>query len=365
MPKSLWQNSSDGELLDACRAGNTEAFSALWERHRFAALKAARSLAPTLDPDDLVSEAYLKIFELVLDGRGPSGAFRPYLYQVVRTSAADRYRSPEQTSSELDQIPDLHEAGPWEDNSFDLNATAEAFSTLDERWQAVLWYAEVEGMPPRQMAPLLGLSANAASALLVRAREGLQSAWVAAHANRELAQAECRSTVEQLQRFQRGKLTARASRRVAAHLDNCTDCAAAAAEALTLNRRLGLVLAGVMLGGVGTSALLAKLGFGITATGGSAAALGAAGAAASASSAGGSGGASAGTASAGVAAGSGGSLALPVALVTGLTVVAAAVTGLTVASASGVFAPFAARHPQSSAAAVSYTHLTLPTKRIV
>ncbi|MFC7766941.1 RNA polymerase sigma factor [Leucobacter soli] len=77
MPKRRWGASSDGELLDACRDGSTDAFSLLWDRHRGAAMAAARGLAPSLDPDDLVSAAYLKIFELVIDGRGPRGAFRP------------------------------------------------------------------------------------------------------------------------------------------------------------------------------------------------------------------------------------------------------------------------------------------------
>lgn len=237
MPRH-WKAASDGELLDACREGDSAAFSHVWERHHRAGRVAARSIAPSLDADDLVSEAYLKIFELVRDGRGPRGAFRPYLYTVIRSVAADRLRSPEQASADLDQIPDLTEAGPWEDNAFDLNAAARAFESLNERWQAVLWYTEVEGMPPREAAALLGLSANGVSALAGRAREALQSAWVEAHVNRELAAAECGSTLEQLQRYQRGKLTARASREVAAHLDGCTSCAAAARECRALNDQL-------------------------------------------------------------------------------------------------------------------------------
>ncbi len=41
---------SDEELLGVCRAGDAEAFAALWERHRKAGLTAARNIAPTLDP---------------------------------------------------------------------------------------------------------------------------------------------------------------------------------------------------------------------------------------------------------------------------------------------------------------------------
>lgn len=188
---------SDEVLLARSREGDSAAFGELWERHRLAGIVAARGIAPTLDPDDLVSGAYLKIFELVRDGRGPTGAFRPYLYRVISSLAADSYRSPELSSSHLEEVPDLNEAGPWEDGAFDLNAAARAFESLPERWQSVLWYTEVEGMAPRQVAPLLGLSANGVSALAARAKEGLQSAWVETHIDMQLRDEACRATREQ------------------------------------------------------------------------------------------------------------------------------------------------------------------------
>jgi len=258
-----WQEASDAELLELCRGGETEAFAVVWERHRHAAKAAARGIAPTLDPDDIVSDAYLKIFELTLQGGGPRGAFRPYLYRVIRSAAIDRLRSPEIPSDELDQIPDLHELGPWEDGAFDLNAVSRAFETLNDRWQAALWYTEVEGMPPREVALLLGMSANSVSALAVRAREALRSSWVEAHVTQQLADADCEWTRQHLQRYQRGKLTARATREVEAHLDACDECSAIAAEFLSLNSQLGLVLAAIFLGSAGAIGLFRELGLGL------------------------------------------------------------------------------------------------------
>lgn len=49
--------------------------------------------------------------------------------------------------------------------------------TLPERWRIVLWHAEVQGLPPRDIAPLMGIGANAVSALLLRARAGLRAAY--------------------------------------------------------------------------------------------------------------------------------------------------------------------------------------------
>ncbi|MFD2774890.1 sigma-70 family RNA polymerase sigma factor, partial [Leucobacter albus] len=251
---------SDGQLLEAARDGDRAAFGELWERHRLAGIVAAKNLAPSLDPDDLVSEAYLRVFELVRDGRGPEGAFRPYLYQVIRSAAANRFRAGEQAAGELPDVPDLSETAPWDDSAFDLKAAAQAFATLSPRWRAALWYTEVEGMPPREAAPLLGLSPNSASALAARARDALRSAWVDEHVNRDATEEACRSTLQQLQRYQRGKLTAKRSREITAHLAECESCAKAAAESATLNRRLGLVLMWGTLGSAGTGMLAEQLG---------------------------------------------------------------------------------------------------------
>lgn len=300
MVRRRWRNAADGELLDACRAGRTEAFSVLWERHRRAALTAARGIAPGLDAEDLVSDAYLKIYQLVVDGRGPRGAFRPYLYQTIRTAAADQLRTRALTIVDLGQIPEPVDAGPDEEAAFDLDAVKQAFAALDERRQAALWYAEVEGLPPRKAAAFLGLSANATAVLTKRAREALRSAWIEAHANPERAEAECREVLSRLQRFQRGRLPAGTRRGIESHLAGCPSCSAVAADFSELNRRLGLILAGALLGGVGLGPLLAQLGVGVSAA--SAAAL--AGGSGSAAAAG-----VAGTAGAGGAASLGGTAA--------------------------------------------------------
>lgn len=333
----LWEAMSDERLLRACRDGDTDAFAVLWERHRRAGFVAARNLAPSLDPDDLVSDAYLKIFELVREGRGPQETFRPYLYQVIRSVAADRFRAGEHATVELTDAPELHEAAPWEDNAFDLNAVADAFAKLTPRWQAALWYTEVEGLPPREAALFLGLSANSTSALAARARDALRSGWVEAHIDRELADGACQFTLEHLQRFQRGKLTSRLAREVESHLGGCASCTKAAAESTTLNRQLGLVLAWLSLGGVGTALLAEQLGLSQQ--------LGVAGAAAGAASLGGAGGGSggAGGGASGVAAGTSGaaasttgglvaSIGMPAIVTTGSGLLAAAVIGVTVVS---------------------------------
>ncbi|WP_181158552.1 sigma-70 family RNA polymerase sigma factor [Leucobacter massiliensis] len=246
MPDSL--PSSDEQLLAAWRAGDDAGVAELWERHHGAALHAARRIAPRLDPEDVASEAFLKIFETVRRGAGPHGAFRPYLYRVIRSIAYDRAHPAEEASDLLDLFPADMSGAPWEDAAFDESAAATAYASLTPRWQAVLWYSEVEGLPPREIAVLLGISANGVSALTIRAREALRSAWAEAHVLRSPVRAECRAALQELQRYTRGKLPARRSRAIAAHLAHCDACSRAAGELDTLNRRLALVLITVLLG---------------------------------------------------------------------------------------------------------------------
>ncbi len=252
--------SSDQDLLDASRDGNTSAFSILWSRHHRPALVAAQNFTTRFPAEDVVAEAYLKIFELVSAGKGPTGAFRPYLYRVVRSVAIDWLRNPESSSAPLEEHLALTEAGPWADEDFDRNAAAQAFQSLNSRWQEVLWYTEVEGLPPREVAKLIGTNARNVSALASRAREELRSAWVEEHVNRELADGACRLTLTHLQRYQRGKLTAGLRRDVEAHLAHCGNCTNAAAEYSILNRHLALVLATIFLGGGSAASLLSAFG---------------------------------------------------------------------------------------------------------
>lgn len=322
-----WRRHSDSELLELSRDGGDDAFAELWRRHRRAGYAAARNIAPSLDADDLVSGAYLKIFELVRDGRGPSGAFRPYLYRVLSSLAVDAYRSPEHAVADLETSPDVVEEAPGADAAFDRESAARAFASLPERWRAVLWYTVVEGLPPREAAPLLGISPNGVSALALRAREGLQSAWVEEHADMQLADLACRTTRRRLQNFQRGKLPARQSREVEAHLDSCEACAAVAAEFTMLNRQLALVLSLVVLGGGSAAAFAATLGAGSGVSATAAAAVAAAGGGAGSGGAGGAGGSSGG--------GLGGVTIAVVAVAASVALAAAAVGGVALVNSFG------------------------------
>ena len=251
---------SDTELIESARSGDTSAFAELWRRHYRSAARVARQFTSSIDADDLVSEAYARIFQRVLAGGGPTGAFRPYLYTTIRNLASSWGAASHDVQVDVieefedERIPD--DPGSW---ALDRTLTAKAFRSLPDRWQTVLWYTEVEGMDPHEVAPLMGLTANGVAALSYRAREGLRTAWLQAHISNAGTSAECQWTMARLGDRARNGLTAREKDRVELHLLDCTKCAVISEEVEEVGSHLALVMVPLLLGGVAGGALLASL----------------------------------------------------------------------------------------------------------
>jgi len=214
---------ADAALLDGVRSGDRQAFAELWARHWRAGLRAAQAFSDLADPEDLVTEAYTQIFGSLREGKGPSGAFRPYLYGTIRNLAmrARRGAIPTAVGTDPDSVPSDSTSTAAVERALDRSLTATAFRSLPERWQAVLWYTEVERMSPAQAAPLLALSPNAVSALAYRARGALRAAWLQGHVADTAVDDTCRETLLRIGEYAQGTLTERQERAVRAHLRTC------------------------------------------------------------------------------------------------------------------------------------------------
>lgn len=250
------ESRSDADLIVAVRAGDTLAYGTLFERHRRAAERLSHQLVSGPGADDLVSEAFLKVLGVLQRGGGPDEAFRAYLLTSVRRLHIDGIRSSKRERStddeaELDRAVEFVDPAAME---FDRGAAGEAFRSLPERWQLVLWHLDVEGQNPAEVAPLLGMAPNSVSALAYRAREGLRRAYLQQHLAPTL-DAECRETTSKLGAHVRHGLAARDSRKVEAHLDTCARCTGLHLELRDVNSSLAAVLGPVVLGAAATGYL--------------------------------------------------------------------------------------------------------------
>lgn len=353
----------DADLVLRARSGDGEAYAELWRRHYRSGITVARSITSSLDPDDLVQEAYARIYQSIRRGGGPTGSFRAYLFTSIRNTAAGWGRARRETAiDELDAVEDPASTPEATADALDRGLTHRAFRSLPTRWQEVLWYSEIEGMKPAEIAPLLGLKPTAVAQLAFRAREGLREAWVQAHLQSVVDGSDCQWTIERLGAYTRGNLGPRDTRRVDEHLHDCARCAIVAAEAKDVSSRLALVLLPLTIGIAGASSYLATLQGGgapimalaampsslmpgaVTVAGGSGAAASGAGS-------------SAGTATAG-AAGIFSGAGLAVAIAVGAVVTGGTVLGVTVGPS--LFAP-AAAEPSSAAAVASPSTSSAPS----
>ena len=227
---------SDAELLDQARSGDESAFTELYVRHEAAARRLASTYRRLGDPDDLVSGAFERVLGAIRRGAGPTESFRAYLFVTLRRLAAEQGEKP--ADQALDEVPEpVGDEADTEMGQADREMITTAFEALPERWQTVLWHTAVEGRQPKELAAVLGVSANAAAAMAYRAREKLRQTYLQAHLLASPAP-EHEPYRSQLGAYVRDGLSKRDHAAVAEHLEGCESCRDLVAELDDVNRML-------------------------------------------------------------------------------------------------------------------------------
>ncbi|MGK5549625.1 sigma-70 family RNA polymerase sigma factor, partial [Streptomyces sp. URMC 127] len=307
---------TDIQLVARMRAGESDAYEELYRRHAPAVRRYARSCCRDSDTaDDLTNEVFASTLQAVRSGAGPETSVRAYLLTTVRRVAASWGKSAKREQlvedfAEFAAAAERLPAGAGGGEGLGLGAdvlamqeaehslAVQAFRSLPPRWQTVLWHTTVEEESPSEVAPLLGLTANATAVLAHRAREGLKQAYLQAHVSTALtAGGDCARYADRLGAYARGGLRMRAERGLRRHLEGCARCRTAALEVADVNQRLRALLPVAVIGWF-AAGFSAKAATGLTAG-----AAGAGTAAAGAGVAAASGGASSGAAGAGTGAG--------------------------------------------------------------
>lgn len=215
----------DRDLLEAARLGSRTAVAELWRRHRPAAHRYAASLTRRFDPDDLVSEAFTRVFSTLQRGGGPTDALRPYLLVTIRNVAITWAKAPE--SRPLDDAEDVGYEPEMDRGlieGLDRDMLQRALALLPEQWRQILWATEIDGKRPADLSSALGLQPNSVAALAYRAREALKHAWVQVHVPADRGEGEHRWVRERTGRYVHHALTPRQMERFRTHIDECPPC---------------------------------------------------------------------------------------------------------------------------------------------
>ncbi len=248
------------------RDGDDSAYEELFRRHSGAVRRYARTCCRDAHTaDDLTAEVFARTLQAVRGGAGPEQAVRAYLMTTVRRVAANWARTQKREHLVEDFAVFAAEAARSSEvsdqDTTDLGADVlamheaeqslalQAFRSLPERWQAVLWHTTVEEESPSEVAPLFGLTANATAVLASRAREGLKQAYLQAHVSQSLtAGGDCARYADRLGAYARGGLRMRAERGLRKHLEECAKCRLAAGELAHVNAGIPALLPVAVIG---------------------------------------------------------------------------------------------------------------------
>ena len=135
--------SPDIALVDAARAGDSDAFGRLYAEHARMVHGIMLARVPRDDADDLVQEVFLAAFRKLHTLRD-AAAFGPWLCMIARNRARDYYRH----SRETVELPDeIGSADPPEAESI-----LAVVQTLPEAYRETLVLRLVEGMTGPEIA---------------------------------------------------------------------------------------------------------------------------------------------------------------------------------------------------------------------
>jgi RNA polymerase sigma factor (sigma-70 family) len=217
-------STAEASLVQDCREGRAGAVLELYRIHWEPALAYAQKLSRSIhDAEDIAATAFLKSLSAMRRGKGPVGPVRPYLLRAVRSAALDRHSSAEHPSERITELADDRNPGLDHTGQQEHDFVAEAFATLPLRWQRALWYVEIEGLKPREAAPLLDITPNALSALLKRARNGLREAYLVVYL-RNAEDSGCESMLPFLAGAALERATAANQAKVDSHIRTCRSC---------------------------------------------------------------------------------------------------------------------------------------------
>ncbi|MGO4533860.1 sigma-70 family RNA polymerase sigma factor [Leifsonia sp. 2MCAF36] len=164
---------TDRELLDLVRDGGHAHFGELWNRYEGWAHHIARRTTGRYDAEDIVQEAFAKVFAALRNGNGPRDGFAHYLQTAIRNVAATWGAR----DSRATMVPLIAETaiGCYEFEVCDLGELEQPFRRLPERWQRILHLTCLQDLPMATAAKTMGVTVAAATALAARARRGLRA----------------------------------------------------------------------------------------------------------------------------------------------------------------------------------------------
>ncbi len=155
---------ADEDLISLVQTRNSEAFAALYDRHARAAYSLAyRVMGERQTAEDLVQDAFLKLWRAAGSYRVERGSVRTWLLSIVHNRGIDQLRSSASRRRTQERIeasaprsqPSEAFAQSWRNSQ--REQVREALKTLPEEQLKILELAYFSGYTHVEIAELLGL----------------------------------------------------------------------------------------------------------------------------------------------------------------------------------------------------------------
>jgi len=233
---------TEAELLEAIRAGSSEALEALLVRHEARLYRFARRLCRHReDAEDVLQESLLAAARGLGGFRGAS-SIGTWLYAIARSFCIKKRRrsifAPVEVSLETQAslaARGLADPARRPDEALEASrlemALERAIAALDRPYREVLLLRDVEGLSAAEVAEVTGLSVPAVKTRLHRARGRLREALapVMSEGGGRAASAPprpCPDVVRLFSRHLEGDISARTCAKMESHLAACPRCQA-------------------------------------------------------------------------------------------------------------------------------------------
>ena len=164
-------------------SGNHAAYGVLVKRHtqHFFAL-AYRSVANQADAQDIVQDAFIKLWQKPRSYRREQAQFTTWFYRVIINACNDYWRKQSRATQAQQKLSDnmpppiKSEQTTLEDkqtNAWQTQALEYGIANLPEAQRNALNLVVYAELPQKQVAQILGVSVKAVESLLVRAKKSL------------------------------------------------------------------------------------------------------------------------------------------------------------------------------------------------
>jgi RNA polymerase sigma factor (sigma-70 family) len=243
-------------------------YAALYREHNAQLIAYARSLTGSATmAEDLAAEAHFRVWRRIQAGHEVQNV-AAYLTTTVRNLAAGLGRAQREIARDVAELPEdparagVHQAVAEdpEQRASHVDLISRLLKELPDRWAKALWYAEVEDLPLEAVGERIGASAGTAAVLLNRARERLRQAFLQSQPGTPLS-GDCEPYWKQMATIVRGTASARRTKSVTEHCDECADCRSRMLALTEANTRLPALLGPAVLAAVlGGGAWFARIG---------------------------------------------------------------------------------------------------------